>query len=114
MSITSDRSQTTSGLEAFGSSAAKASAQTDTCHGPLKWHPSKAPKRNTRTIFFCLIIFHFCVILHFVFLCRTRRARVLPKMQSKRFKDAFSKLEMRKLQYCYFFFITFVSVLQDL
>lgn len=54
----SDRSQTTSGLEAFGSSAAKASTQTDTCHGPLKWHPSKAPKRNTRTIF-CLIIFSF-------------------------------------------------------
>lgn len=61
-----------------------------------KWHLSKAPKRN---LYILLLSFHFCVILHLVFLCRS--IRELRKSQDKRFHGALSpKLQMRNYKCC--------------
>lgn len=122
ISITSEGSQVTSGFEANCSSTAETRTWTQS-HIMNHWKSDmslKLPKGVWKLYIFLLNVFHFCVVLHLVFLCRSRRVRVLlKKTRNKRFHGVLTpKLEMRNYKCCWktFFFFCFIFslVLQNL
>lgn len=85
ISRTLEGSQITSGFEANRSSAAETGTWTQS-HIMEHWKRDislKLQKGVWKLYIFLLIIFHFCVILHLVFLCRSRRVKHTTKKTTK-------------------------------
>jgi len=77
--------QRTSGFEANCSSTAETGTQTES-HIMNHWKSDislKLPKGVWKLYIFLLIIFLFCIIIHLVFLCRSRIIRALLKKTRK-------------------------------
>lgn len=100
ISITYEGPQIPSGFEADCSTTAEMGTQTQS-HITNDWKSDislKLPK-GAWNLYILLLSFHFCVILHLVFLCRS--IRELRKPQDKRFHGALSpKLQMRNYKCC--------------